>query len=181
MGPTAFKPHYSTYGLLSSSCNQGAEDSIECYRQKMKMIRQKTVTAVDKEPTHEANAVASAQILEAKLQSKLAADTESVSTNEPQSDDEVMPTMNSTESDDAVNSSDEQGDPTEKKALINHKSFNGGMQWPAPLAALPGAHFVMRPRVGPRGGLIVQPQRPSLPPPGTDKLADLIASNSLYS
>eukprot|EP00746_Dinoflagellata_sp_MGD_P071383 gnl/MRDRNA2_/MRDRNA2_29085_c0_seq1.p1 gnl/MRDRNA2_/MRDRNA2_29085_c0~~gnl/MRDRNA2_/MRDRNA2_29085_c0_seq1.p1 ORF type:complete len:191 (-),score=33.31 gnl/MRDRNA2_/MRDRNA2_29085_c0_seq1:366-938(-) len=173
---TAFKA--SSWG---ESCNQGAEidDSIECYRQRLKRMRQKTreinavEVAVAQRIHEETAAICSAQILEAKLQSKLPTDLESISTNEPQSD---------AESDGAEKSSDEHGDLTDEKALINHKVLNGDMRWPSPLAALPGVHFLMPPRVGPRGGAIVQARRPSLPNAApSHTVGDLIASNSLYS
>lgn len=144
--------------LLGPSCNQG-DDSIECSRQRLKMIRQQrrtvreesapkvnTVKVVDAQKIHEEiAAIRSAQILEAKLLSKLPTDSESISTNEPQSDPE---------SDDADKSSDGQGDHIDEKAFINHNIFT--------LGVLPGADCDSRfPRVGPRGGLIIQPWRPS--------------------
>jgi len=176
--------------LMSPSFNQGAEvdDSIECYLQRLKKIRQKTVTTIHKEPAHQVNAVevedaqriheetaakTSAQILESKLQLAELTDTESVSTEY---------TMSDQESDDADKSSD--GDHIDEKAFINHKIFRSDdrMEWPSPLAAFPGAHFIMRPRVGPRGGLILQPRRPSLTNVApTHTVGDLNASSSLYS
>jgi hypothetical protein len=181
---------------------KGAEidHSIECYRQRLKKIRQKIVTTVHTEPTHEVvdakniqeetAAICSLKILEAKLASKIPTDSESTasdvsesqnlhypsfSTNEPQSD---------VESDVADKSSDEHGDPAVEKAPTNHEIVDSGRQWPTPVAAFPGAHFFMRPRVGPRGGLIVQPRQPSKPnsaPTHAGKLGDLIASNCSYS
>lgn len=229
--------------LVGPSCKQGAQidDSIECYRQRLKLIRQKTpptvcdepahkvnageldaprihketavtcssqilgllnaLTTLYKKPAHQVNAVEVAdsqkiheetaalrlaQIQEAKLQSKVPSDTESISTNEPQSDSELesMPTFSTfvSESDDVDKWSDGQSDQIEEKPLINHKFFHSDMKWPQPLAALPGAHFIMRPRVGPRGGLILQPKGPSLPnDASTHNIGDLIASNSMYS
>lgn len=140
--------------LLGSSFNQGArdDDSIECYRQRLKMIRQKTRTAVHQEPAHQMIAVevpdaqeiheetaakCSAQLLEAKLQSKMPTFSSSVSTSdgtgEPQSDPEEMyPSFQDPEPDDVSKSSDGHDDQIE--AFMN--LFNGPMQWPPPPAAL---------------------------------------------
>jgi len=146
--------------LAAFTNNQGADadfdDSIECYRQRLKMLRQKNgyqttiqlesapkvhaVEVADAEKIHDKTATTyPIQLLESNLKLQSQTDTESVSTNEPQSDPES----------DADKSSDE----NDENVFINHKIRNG----------LSGADSdSTHPRVGPRGGLIVKPRRPSV-------------------
>jgi hypothetical protein len=143
-----------TTKLLGPSYKQDAEldDSIECYRQRLKKIRQRNHEEATHKVMEKAPETWPLQILEAKLQSTIPTDAESVSTEftDPQSDPE---------SDDENKSSD--GDQIDSPKA--RKIFNGCV------AALPGADSdSVRPRVGPRGGLMLQrlhvvgPRRSSL-------------------